>query len=273
MPTKAYNFIDSHTDAVDGWSKFGADEEGVEPMLREGVGALGALASEPQQFRLFPAIDQRQILEEVEANPSFGAWIKKMLHRHGGAQAISESARRAALNELDGRSFPESKGKWITLRRRLRGLVDEIPAAIRRQVEGMTLAEKTDALRAMVRGDVRISLGQTDAAASGGNVWGNLLGTVIQSAAGIYSAKLQADTQKQVNKIQTQSANTQAAYQSQIAQAQAALEAAKMEAAARQSGGSWSGGGSDGGVNPLTWAIPLGIAVLGFGIWMVVRKR
>jgi hypothetical protein len=275
MPTKAYNAIDSHTDAVEGWSKFGADEEGVEPMLREGVGALGALASEPQQFRLFSGVDQRQILEEIEENPQFGAWLKRMLHTHGGVSAISESARRAALNELDG-SFPEMKGTWTSLRRRLRGLVREIPRAIGRQIGKMNLSEKTQALRALVRGDVAISLGADTASTSTGDVWGALVGSITTAAASIYTAKLQNDAKKDIAKIESRTAASQVAYQSQLTQAQAALDEAKAQAAARQSAGSsWgggSGGSSGGGMSPMVWAVPLGIGVLGFGLWMFLKK-
>jgi hypothetical protein len=272
MPTKAYDFIDSHTDAVEGWNKFGADEEGVEPMLAEGVGALGALASEPQAFRLFPTVDQRQILEEIRENPSFGRRIEKMLHHRDGVRMVEQSAKRAALNELDGKSFPESKGEWITLRKRLRVLARDIPAAIERGIEGMTLAEKTRALRAIAQGrGIALQLGAdattTAAPATGGSIWTSLITGIASAASSVYAAKITSDTQKDIAKIQTQSAATQASYANQIAQAQAALAAAQQSAAARA-----SSGGEVAGI-PL-WGVVLGaVAVLGTIFYFVTRGR
>lgn len=272
MPMQAYDFIDSHTDAVEGWNKFGADEEGVDPMLAEGVGALGALASEPQSFRLFSNVDQRQILEEVKENPSFGRRIQQMLHHRDGVKMVEASAKRAALNELDGRSFPESKGEWITLRRRLRVLVRDIPGAIEKGIEGMNLAEKTRALRALASGGgISLQMGAATAPATttttapAGDIWSSLISGIASAAGSVYAAKITSDTNKDIAKIQTQSATTQAAYASQIAQAQAALAAA-------QATSSGAAGGSVGGIP--TWGLVLGaVAILGTIFYFVTRGR
>lgn len=276
MPTNTYDFIDSHTDAVEGWNKFGSDEEGVDPMLAEGVGALGALASEPQSFRLFNTVDQRQILEEIKENPTFGKRIQQMLHHRHGVQMVEGSAKRAALNELDGKSFPESKGEWITLRRRLRVLVRDIPGAIEKGIEGMTLAEKTRALQAIASGKgFALQLGADAATATApagsGSIWTSLISGIASAATSVYTAKLTSDAQKDIAKIQTQSAATQAAYANQIAQAQAALAQAQAQAGAT-GGGAAAGGGSVGGI-PM-WGVVVGaVAILGGIFYFVMRGR
>ena len=278
MPTKAYDFIDSSVDAGEGWSKFGADAEGVDPMLQEGVGALGALASEPQSFRLFNTVDQRQILEEIKENPAFGKRIQQMLHHRHGVQMVEGSAKRAALNELDGRSFPESKGEWITLRRRLRVLVRDIPGAIEKGIEGMTLAEKTRALQSIAAGrGFALQLGAdaataTTSTAGTGSIWTSLISGIASAATSVYTAKLATDAQKDIAKIQTQSATTQAAYANQIAQAQAALAQAQAQAGVTTGGAAATGGGAVGGI-PM-WGVVVGaVAILGGIFYFVMKGR
>lgn len=266
MPTTPYNFIDSSDDFEEGWSTFGTRGRGVMPMLQEGVNGLGGLASEPQEFRHFPPIDQRQILDEIDENPKFGKVLTAWLHTPGGADQIGHSAKRSILNELDG-SYPQSKGEWITLRRRLRVILRDMPIEINKQISRMSLAQKTAALRALASGgDINFQLSQLD--------FGSILGGVISSAATagatIYGAKLQSDTQKQIANIQATSVANQAAAQVQIAQAQAALAAAQAKAA---SGGGDILGGGGGGSSALVWAVPAGLGVLGLIIWLVMRGR
>jgi len=267
MPHTPYDFIDSSTDFVEGWSKFGSRESGDLPMLQYGVNGLGALASEPQAFRLFSTVDQRQIMEEVKENPSFGNKIVAALHSRGGAAVVAASAKRAALNELDGKSFPESKGEWLMLRRRLRVLARDIPAAIREQVEGMTLPEKTRALRALASGGgFSLQLGAEAVPAGGGDIWGGIIGSIATAAGSIYSAKLTNDANKDIAKIQASGVAAQAAAQNQIAQAQAALEAARVQSAARA-----ASGGEVGGVP--VWGIALGaIGILGVILYLVFKR-
>lgn len=263
MPITPYDFIDSSTDFGEGWSTFGTRERGVMPMLQEGVGGMGGLASEPQEFRHFPSIDQRMILDEIEENPKFGKVLTAWLHTPGGADKIGHSAKRSILNELDG-SYPESKGEWITLRRRLRVILRDLPAEINKQVSRMSLTQKTAALRAYAYGgDIDFQLSQLDF----GSILGGVLSSAASAGASIYGAKLQSDTQKQIATIQATSVANQAAAQVQIANAQAALVAAQQKAA---SGGGITGG--DAG-STLVWAVPAGLGVLGLIVWLVMRSR
>lgn len=262
MPITPYNSIDSSVDATEGWSRFGADREGVMPMLQVGVNGLGALASEPQEFRHFPSIDQRQILDEIEENPRFGKTLTAWLHAPGGAGKIALSSKRAILNELDG-SYPESKGEWITLRKRLRVILRELPVAIEREIGQMSLAQKTAALWAVAKGGkIDFQLSQFDF----GAILSGVLTTAASAGASIYGSKLQADAAKQVAAIQASSVANQAAAQVQIANAQAALAAAQGRTA---SGGSGGGGGG----STLMWAVPAGVGVLGLVLWLAMRGR
>jgi len=223
-------------------------------MLQEGVGGLGALASEPQEFRHFPTIDQRQILDEIENNPRFGKTLTAWLHTPGGANQIGRSAKRAILNELDG-SHPESKGEWTTLRKRIRVILREIPVAIDRRVSQMSLPQKTAALVAIARGGAPPDL-QLSADIDFGSIIGSVVSSAATAAGSIYKTKIEQSTIKQVANIQAQSAANTAAAQQQLQAAQAALAAAQ-------------GGG--GGVSPLVWAVPAGIGVLGLVIWLATR--
>lgn len=273
MPTTTpYNFIDSSVDATEGWSRFGADREGVMPMLQVGVGGLGALASDPQAFGLLSNLDKRQIIEEIEENPTFGKKITAALHTHGGDKAVVASAKRAVLNELNPKEFPQSKGEWITLRRRMRVLLRDIPAAIQSQVDRMTLAEKTTALMAIARGgapDLQLGAEAPAAtpAASTGSLWGGLIASVVGAAKDIYVARVDSSTQRSIANINAQGAAAQAAGAAQIAQAQAALVAAQATVA---SGG--GGGGGGGGMSPLVWALPAGLGVLGLILYLVMKR-
>jgi hypothetical protein len=270
MPTMPYDSIDSSVDAGEGWSTFGTRERGVMPMLQEGVNGLGALSSDPQGFRLLSNIDQRQIMEEIEENPAFGRKVTAALHRHGGHKALAASAKRAILNELNHKEHPESKGEWVTMRRRLRVLLRDLPAAINKQVDSMTLRQKTAALMALARGGApNLQLGAEAPVASSGSMWGDVIGSVVKAAAGIYTAKLDSSTQKSISKINYQSEAAQAAGAAQIAQAQAALAAAQAAQAAQASGG-WGGGG--GGGSTLLWAVPAGLGVLGLIVYLVMKK-
>lgn len=269
MSTKTYDYIDSSVDAQEGWSKFGADPDGVMPMLQEGVGSLGALASEPQGFRLFTAMDQRQILDEIRENPEFGKRLQRMLHNRLGPEMISRSAKRAALNELDPGSARESKGEWITLRRRIREIVRSVDHAINRGTRGLSLAQKTALLRRIADGggiDLQLGAEAPATATTGsGDIWGGIASAIANVATGIYGAKIASDTQKDIAKIQSRTATQQAAYQGQIAQAQAALDAARLQQ------GIVPGGATSGGIP--TWAYAVGIAaILGFGIYMMTKR-
>jgi hypothetical protein len=271
MPTTntrdIYPYIDSSLDQEVAWTTFGGRETGEQSMTESVWGATGfaGLAADPQAFHLFPTIDQRQIIEELNANPSFAPKLTAMLHHHDAARIVSASAKRAATNEMDGRSFPESKGEWLTLRKRLNLLVQDIPRAIEKQVSSMSPAQQNAALRAIAQGGrIDFQLGETEPAkpAGGGDIWGGIIGGIAQAAGSIFGAKITADAQKKVASIAAQTQAQQAAGAQQIAQQQALIDAARAKAA---------GGGGDIAGIPI-WTIPLGLGVLGFILYMVFKK-
>lgn len=278
MPITPYDFIDSATDAGEGWNTFGSQERGVLPILQDGVGGFGALASEPQEFRHFSSLDQRQILNEIEANPSFGKKLTAWMHQPNGAKLISDSAKRAALNEMYPKEHPESRGEWITLRKRLAEILRDIPAAIQKNISKLTPEQRIAIVRTMGRGGhIEFGLGATTAPAltapttGGGDIWGSLIGGIAGAAASIYSAKITADATKDIAKIQAQTTAQQTAAQQQIAANQAAIDAAR----ARAAGGTIDPATgqiipSSGGGFPL-WILPVGLGILGLVLFFVLR--
>lgn len=278
MPITPYDFIDSATDAGEGWNTFGSQERGVLPVLQDGVGGFGALASEPQQFRHFSSVDQRQILDEIEANPSFGKKLEAWMRRPDGAKLISDSARRAVLNEMYPKEHPESRGQWVTLRKRFAEILRDIPAAVNSHVAKMTPEQRIAVVRTMARGGhIDFGLGATTApaltapTAGGGDIWGSLIGGIANAAASIYSAKITSDAQKDVAKIAANTAAQQAAAQQQIAANQAAIEAARARAAGGTVVDPVTGQViSTGGGFPL-WIIPVALGVIGLILFFVLR--
>lgn len=275
MPTttnEKYRFIDSSVDKNAGWTTFGRDETGVEPMLQEGVGALGALHGDPQAFHLFPNIDQRQMIEEMDANPAFGKKLTAMLHDQNAVPLVMQSAKRAILNELNPKEHPESKGEWTTLRKRFNLLVNDIPAAVDKQIKSMSPAQKMAVVKVIAQGgEIGLQLGAAApvpaAPAAGGDMWGSIIGSIAQAAGSVYAAKITTDAQKDVAKIAANTATQTAAMQQQMAQSQLLIEAAKAKAAAVGSALT-----SDVGGIPI-WTIPVGLGVLGLVLYFVFKGR
>ena len=60
--------------------------------------------------------DRSLLLSEAKLDPAFGRRIEKTLALPDGEMRVAMSARRAFVNELDPRLYPESKGTWKALR-------------------------------------------------------------------------------------------------------------------------------------------------------------
>lgn len=280
-----YRFIDSSLDKDTGWDTFGKNETGVEPMLREGVGALGGLHGDPQAFHLFTNHDQRQMIEEMDANPKFGEKLTAMLHDREAVPLVMQSAKRAILNELNPREHPESKGEWLTLRKRFNVLVRELPGTIDKQVKAMTPAQRMAVVKAIAKhGTPSLQLGATTptttaAPAPAGDMWGSIIGGIAQAAGTIYAAKITTDAQKDVAKIQAQTQQQTLAMQQQMAQGQAAIDAARAAAAGGGVPAMIPGPGGQMIPNPAAagggfpiWTIPVGIGVLGTILYFVFKR-
>ncbi len=291
MPTttdEKYRFIDSSVDKNAGWTTFGQEDTGVEPMLREGVGALGGLHGEPQAFHLFPTIDQRQMIEEIDANPGFGKKLTAMLHDRNAVPLVMASAKRAILNELNPKDHPESKGEWKTLRKRFNILVNDLPATIDKHVKSMTPAQRMGVVKAIAEhGAPSLQLGATAPAPaaptypdSTGGIIGGIVSAIAGAAGSIYAAKITTDAQKDVAKIQANTAQQSLQMQQQMAQNQALIDAARAAAGGSVPAMVMGPGGqmipnpaASSGSSTLIWAIPAGLGVLGLVLYFVFRSR
>lgn len=281
-----YRFIDSSLDKDTGWDTFGKNDTGVEPMLREGVGALGGLHGDPQAFHLFGNHDQRQMIEEMDANPKFGEKLTAMLHDRNAVPLVMQSAKRAILNELNPKEHPESRGEWLTLRKRFNVLVRDLPGTIDKQVKAMTPGQRMAVVKAIAQHGVpSLQLGATTptptapAPAPAGDMWGSIIGGIAQAAGTIYAAKITTDAQKDVAKIQATTQQQTLAMQQQMAQGQAAIDAARAAAGGVPSMVMGPGGqmipnpAASGSGSTLVWAIPAGLGVLGLVLYFVFKSR
>lgn len=242
-------------------------------------------------MRLLTDIDHRQLSEEAAASPAFGRKLSAMIDRPDGTRLIDESAMRAALNELDGRSFPGSRGEWLVLRKRLNALVREVAGDIGRSVEALSLADKARALEAYAKGGVQVyaePLGEYPVESLG--QWDAIVTAIAGAASSMYGAKLQSSTQTQIAKIQAAGETRSLEAQMTLAKAQMALQAAQVKqiedqtAAIKAGTSTGTAAGTTarpsgitavltkdiGGGVPL-WSIPVGVGVLGTILYFVFK--
>lgn len=247
-------------------------------------------------MRLLTDIDHRQLSEEAAANPAFGRKLAAMIDRPDGLKRIDESAMKAVLNELDGRSFPGSKGEWPVLRKRLNTLVRDVARDIQKSVDSLSLPDKVRMLETYARGGIQVyaePLGEYPVESLG--QWEAIVGAIAGAASSIYGAKLQSSTQTQIAKIQAASEMKSLEMQMTLAKAQMAMQAAQVKqiedqtaaikaGTATATGTSATGGAATfskatdaaAGITQTTgglplWAIPAGIGVLGTIIYAVVK--
>jgi hypothetical protein len=245
--------------------------------------------------RILTDIDHRQISDEAAANPAFGRKLAAMIERPNGLKLIDESAARAVLNELDGRSFPESRGEWPVLRKRFNILIRDVARDIQKSVDALTLDEKADILNAYAKGGVQVvvrPLGEYPVESLG--QWEAIVGAIAGAASSIYGARVQSSTQKEIAKIQAATEARSLEAQMTLAKAQMALQAAQVQQINQQTAAITAGTAPAGtaptgtaakfatsssmasaltkdvGGLPL-WAIPAGIGVVGSIIYAVVK--
>jgi hypothetical protein len=220
------------------------------------------------------------IEQESKANPAFGRRLAAMLRQPGGEREVSLSARKAIANQLNPRMYPASKGEWAVLRRQTTAIAESMPAIIDKLVARMPLSEKMAAVRAIAEGETPrlvmaglADLGQFE-------IIGSLISSVAGAASGIYGARITADAQKDIAKIQANAAMQSASAQVAIANAQAAISQAQAKqaeqlavAASASSPAGFLTQDIGGGVPG--WAVPAGIAGLGIfaAIFFAFKKK
>ena len=184
-------------------------------------------------MRVITDIDHRLLREEAAANPAFGRKLERMMDRPDGHRLIDESVKRAVLNEMEG-SYPESKGEWPVLRRRLNEIVRYIPKAIDESLSTLSLEQKTRMLEAYAHGGVQVHAQMAEYPVESLGQFAEIIGAVVTAASSVYGAKLQSDTQRAIAKIQAEGAAKSLDAQMSLAKAQMALQAAQLKSIEQQ---------------------------------------
>ena len=215
----------------------------------------------------FGQADRRQIAEEIKANPPFGAWIKAMLRDPDGERLVALSAQKAVANEFNPRLYPETKGQWVTLRRRAVELARSLPDVIDRELERVPFAEKMRIVRAIAAG--RRPSVEVSVAGLGDLGQFEIIGTIVSSIAGaastVYTNRVTTSAQKDIAKIQATTAMKDLQAQISIADAQKAI----ANAQAAQGGGVLTK--DIGGGIPL-WVLPVALGAIGVILYFVFKR-
>jgi len=210
--------------------------------------------------RELPAAERKMFLVEIK-DPGFVAYIARFLNVHDPVREIMDDALRAVSNEFNPRTYPMTRGHWKHLRGVSKKLTVDVTKMIDDQVRGMS-PEKRIAVYRKFR----------DAGLSGGGGLGwidTLVTTIAGAASGLYSAKLQSSTAKDIAKIQATAATQQAALQAKMAQAQIAMQQAQMVPGAP---GYVAPSGPEVKILGLPWwGVLLGVVGVGAGAYALTR--
>jgi hypothetical protein len=241
----------------------------------------------------FAEIDRRVIAEEIAANPRFAPELRRMLMAPNALNLVSVSARKAVAEEMQPGPFPESRGQWVTLRRRLNTLLREVPPLVEREVTRMPLAQKLEIVRAIAAGyEPQVAVGVPGLSDLGQfEIIGSIVGAVAGAASSIYGAKVTADAQKDIAKLQAQAAMKDLETQMAIAKASQAIasaQAAQAQSQAQAAQAAYPAGvpglpgaaataphvlAQDiGGGIPL-WTVPVALGGVGLVLYFILRKK
>lgn len=233
---------------------------------------------------VFGEADRRQIAEEIAANPSFGKRLVAALGRYDGERLVVLSARKAIANEFDPSLYPETKGEWLTLRKRAVELARALPDIVGAEIDKLPLAVRMQMVRAIGEGhhpSIAVAgmgdLGQFE-------IIGSLVSSIAGAASSIYSARVTASAQQSIAKIQAQTAMkdletqmtiasaTQAIAKAKAAQATAEATKAQAEVAKVEAGTVVGVLTKDIGAGIPLWVVPVALGVLGLVLYFVFRK-
>lgn len=177
--------------------------------------------------------DRRVIERELADSPATASLIRSLLAT-GGPHAVADFARKAYYNEIDPSLFPETKGYWPALRAQVRKLLVALPAAMRGAADEMSLNDKLKFAEQIAQGK-RLYLSLTDYPVEDMMGLGQfeIIGSIVSGVAGaassIYSAKVVADAQKAIAKIQADAQLKQLNVSMTLAKAQAAVTGAQTQ--------------------------------------------
>jgi hypothetical protein len=206
--------------------------QGGQYYARRGLGAVPC-GLPMDKLQSIPEDDRLILLEEAEADPGFCARVAKcMATQPDWAHRISASAKEAIANELDPSRYPARKGSWPKLRARTRSLLVGVKKGVEDAAAALSFEQKMAVVRKVAAGT---AIPKPASGLSGLGQWdiiGNLIGTVANVGASIYSANVTANAQRDIAQMQADSAMRSANAQIAMANAQAAINAAQGQVGA-----------------------------------------
>jgi hypothetical protein len=246
-------------------------QDGFKYGTMRNLGSSDSCAIPADKLSKIPEPDRTILLDEVKGNPAFCAKIVKCMEtRPDWAHRISTAAKESIVNEMDPTKFPERKGDWPKLRERVREMADFVHKEVSRAADALTLPEKIQVVKKIARGDIQVKglsglgdLGQWDILAS-------LAGSLISAGSSVYGAKVTADAQQDIAKINATAAMQNAQAQMAIANANAAIASAQTQISSPISST----------ISSLTTSTVAGIPVIipvlgavGFALWFAFKKK
>lgn len=235
------------------------------------LGSTDSCSLPEDKVAQIPEPDRTIILDEVKGNPSFCAKIVQCMEtRKDWVHRISAAAKEAVVNEMDPSKFPERKGDWPKLRERVRDLAQYVKDEAARAAAKLTLPQKIAVVKQIAAGGLKTrglsglgDLGQWDILAS-------LAGSLVSAGASVYGAKVTADAQQDIAKLNASAAMQNAQAQMAIANANAAIAGAQAQIANPIS--STLSTLTTTTVAGIPVIIPI-IGIVGLGIYLATKKK
>lgn len=204
-----------------------------------------------------PREDHEVVAEEAAADPSLSRAIIAISGKPGWVNVLTETIRKVILNEVNPLRFPDTRGKWLQLRKRVREMQRIAIQAIEKKLASMTPAQKIAEAR-------RIAAGRRTGMSGLGELgqWAELFGAVATAAGSVYGAKVTADAQEELAKIQANAAKAQLNAQLAMANAQQAMATQQTQQASMSSPfSSITSSLTSGGMGSLILPMAAGLAI------------
>ena len=156
----------------------------------------------------FPSQVDRQLLElECSNDPAFEAELIELLQETDGLQYVIDAARKAIINDIDPRQYPEMAGSWPMLRNVARDIYDKI--------------SRTSSSPGTYGSPGLSDLGQDFSGII--SAIAPILGTLAGAGASVYAAEQQRQAQQYVAQQQLQANMAEIKAQEAMASAQTAI--------------------------------------------------
>ena len=166
--------------------------------------------------------EQSIVAAEASNDPKLCRAVLALSVTPGWTKIVDDMIRRVILNETNPKSHRETIGKWPMLRVRVRKLMSAATAAVEDRLSKLKPGQE-------ISEAIRIEQSKRSPSVSGLGELGDLgqyaelVGAVVQAAAGVYGAKVTADAQKKIAKMKMQAEMAQLNAQMSMINAQQAV--------------------------------------------------